>query len=70
MTTKNAVILIGQIEAVRSQGKNACESPSMPAVPVSARLCSPLYPPFSDRSDGVLGANGLRSWEAYWSRRF
>ena len=39
MITKNAVILIGQIEAERSQGKMSGMPPSMPAAPVSARSC-------------------------------
>ena len=39
MITKNAVILIGQIEAERAQGKPSGKLPSMPAAPVSVRSC-------------------------------
>ena len=63
MITKNAVILIGQIEAERAQGKDIWEA----AVDASSSRFRPIMLTAdidrsrhdTDRSDGVLGTDGL-----------
>ena len=63
MITKNAVILIGQIEAERSQGKDClgsrrrCQQLPLPPDHADRRVHRSRHD--TDRSDGVLGANGL-----------
>ena len=64
MITKNAVILIGQIEAERAQGKerlgsrHRCQQFPFPSDHADGRIDRTRHDP--DRSDGVLGTHGLR----------